>query len=55
MPDNLHTDLDQFLVQRGQSPMADLSGESQIPQKVSKIVGQCKQLQTHLIVPEIVA
>jgi hypothetical protein len=55
MPDNLRTDLDQFLAQSGQCPMLDLARQSQRSQKFSQIVGEGEQLQPDFIGPEFVA
>ena len=53
--DDLGTDLDQFLSQRGQRPVLDLLWQSQRPHEVGQIVGQGVKLQPDGVVAELAA
>jgi hypothetical protein len=50
---HLGADLDQFLPERGQRPVTHGKGKRKPTKKVSKVVGQGKQLKPNLIVVEV--
>jgi len=55
MVDDLGTDLDQFLPQRGQRPVFDLLRQCKRPHEVAQIVSQGMKLQANLVVAELAA
>ncbi len=52
MADNLSSNLDQLLPQRGQGPVLDLLWQSQRPHEVAEIVGQGVKLEPDGVVAE---
>src|SRR5208282_4676415 len=48
-------DLDQFLPSRCQGPALDLSRQDQLSKEVPKVVGQDEEMQSDLVVVELVA
>ena len=48
-------DLDQFELQAGQRPLGHFLGQFDTAQEGGQIVGQCVQLQPHLVVAELPA
>ena len=55
MADDLGTDLDQLLPQRGQRPVLHLLRQSQRPHEVAQIVGQGVKLKPNLVAAELAA
>ncbi len=53
--DNLGSDLDQLLPQRGQGPVLHLLRQRKRPHEVAQIVGQGVKLETNLVVAELPA
>ncbi len=52
MPDDLGTDLHQFLPQRGQRPVFHRLGQGKRSQEVAQVVGQRMKLEPDLVVAE---
>ena len=52
---NLCPDLDQFLPSCRQGPAPNFPRQDQLPEEVSKVVGQHEEMQPHLVVYEIMA
>ncbi len=55
MVDDLGSDLDQLLPQRGQRPVLHLLRQGQGPHEVAQIVGQGVKLKPNLVVAELPA
>ena len=55
MAHHLRTDLDQLLPQRRQRPVFHGSRQRQPTQEVAEVVRQGEQLQSHLVIHEVVA
>ena len=52
---HLGTDLDEFLFERRERPLADSIGERQSPEEVREVAGKNEQLEPDLVVFNIVA
>jgi len=55
MANDLCPNLDQFLPSRCQGPALDLSRQDQLSKEVPKVVGQDEEMQSDLVVVEVVA
>ncbi len=52
MLDDLGSDLDQLLSERGQRRAADLAWHRQTAKEVAQVVGQGEQLEPNLVIPK---
>ena len=55
MTDNLGSDLDQLLPDRGQRPVLDFLRQGQRAHEVGEIVGERVKLEPHLVIAELAA
>jgi hypothetical protein len=54
MPRDIRADLDQFLPQRRQRPVAHRPGRHRLPHEIARVLGQHDQLQPRLDVHKVV-
>ena len=52
MLNDIGSDLDQFLPERRERPVAHFTGQGWCPHEVGKIVGEGKELKAHRVTPE---